>query len=202
MISIQRKRANRIFKEVPILQVLYDYGYYIDADNPNPQQFSCDLHGSGMDRKPSGRVYPESNNWHCWGCGKSRDSIETVREKEHVTFDQACKILEKKYGLPEVDWGADEEFVPDEDAFALERAPDFSEHQERCQRILELETEDKDLPMKTVLSLWEAFDQIVYLVDKKKISEPKGMQAFEKIKKKVQDLRESYICQELGVSPE
>jgi len=194
MSSIQNQRASRIQELVPILDVLYEYGYRIDPGNLNPQQFSCDLHGSGMDRKPSGRVYPESNNWYCWGCGKSRDAIETVREKEHISFSEACRNLEKRFNLPEVDWGASEGTIEnDEDAFALYTNPKFSEFQERCRRILDLETEDKDLPMQKILALWETFDQINFLVGKNVLTEERGVEAFDKIKEKVISLRKTHV---------
>ena len=34
------------------------------------QQFRCDLHGDGSDNAPSARVYPESNSFFCFACGK------------------------------------------------------------------------------------------------------------------------------------
>jgi len=193
--SIQRKRAERIRGEVSISQVLYDYGYRIDPGNTGQQQFSCDLHGTGIDRKPSARVYPESNTWHCWGCGKTRDAIETVKEKEKISFLEACKILEKRSGLPDIDWGADpsyEESSP-ETSFSLSPSFTFEDHQKRCQKVLDLETEDKDLPMKVILSLWSAFDQISYGVELKEISIGKGKELLEKIRNKVIELRKKNV---------
>ena len=95
-----REAADRIRAEVPIVDVLYDYGYRVHPDGEDrEQQFSCDLHGDGSDTKPSARVYPESASFHCFACGRSRDAITLVREKEGVEFWQAVKMLEAKHNL-------------------------------------------------------------------------------------------------------
>lgn len=66
MSSRAKQRADRIRSEVPIIRVLADYGYHVNPDGEDrEQQFSCDLHGSGQDRKPSARVYPSTNSWYC-----------------------------------------------------------------------------------------------------------------------------------------
>ena len=92
------KRAERIKEKIPILSVLSAYGYEVYGAN-REQQFRCDLHGDGSDEAPSARVYPETNTWFCFACGKPRDSISTVMEKEGLDFSDACKALEIKYGL-------------------------------------------------------------------------------------------------------
>lgn len=194
-ISIRRQRADRIRAEVPILQVLYDLGYQIDPGNFTEQQFSCDLHGTGADRKPSARAYPESNNWNCWGCGKARDAIETVKEKHQVSFIEACKEIERKYDLPEVDWGQDlsyEERPPEEDSFSLTPQVTFEGHRERCHKVLDLETKDKDLPLPVIAKLWVAYDRVVFSVGAKEIPSEKGIELLEKIKKKVGEQRAFY----------
>lgn len=40
---------------------------------------SCPLHGS-EDKKPSARIYEDSNKVFCWGCGKVRDSVQLIRD--------------------------------------------------------------------------------------------------------------------------
>jgi len=61
-----RKRADRIRETIPIVSVLADYGYEVRTDGGDrEQQFACNLHGDGNDVKPSARVYPHSNSWHC-----------------------------------------------------------------------------------------------------------------------------------------
>ena len=72
--------ADRIRAEVPIVDVLYGYGYAVHPDGEDrEQQFSCDLHGDGADTKPSARVYPDGGSFHCFACGRSRDAITLVR---------------------------------------------------------------------------------------------------------------------------
>lgn len=102
--------ADRIRSEVPIVRVLYDYGYEVSPDGGDrEQQFSCDLHGDGSDSTPSARVYPESASFHCFACGRSRDAITLVREKEGLDFWPAIKKIEAEYGLPPLPWSGDEE---------------------------------------------------------------------------------------------
>jgi hypothetical protein len=101
--------ADRIRSEVPIIRVLYDYGYEVSPDGEDrEQQFSCDLHGDGSDSKPSARVYPDSASFHCFACGRSRDVITLVREKEGIDFWPAIKKLESTYGLKPLPWSGDD----------------------------------------------------------------------------------------------
>jgi len=94
-----QRRIERIHEQVDILKLLGDYGYPVRPDMDREQQFSCNMHGDGNDLKPSARVYPENNSWYCWACGKTRDAIETVREKEGLGFMEALKWLEGRFGL-------------------------------------------------------------------------------------------------------
>ena len=105
-----RRRADRIRQEIPIIQVLYDLGYRVRLDGGDrEQQFPCDLHGDGSDNKPSARVYPDSNSWYCFACSKPRDAITTLRDRMDLGFSEACKSLEKKYGLPSLPWSDEDE---------------------------------------------------------------------------------------------
>lgn len=106
--SRAKEAADRIRSEISIIQVLHDYGYSVDPDGSDrEQQFSCDLHGDGSDGKPSARAYPGSSSFHCFACGRSRDAITLVREKEGIEFWPAVKILESKHGLPPLPWSGD-----------------------------------------------------------------------------------------------
>jgi DNA primase len=111
--SRARQAADRIREEIPLLHVLSDYGYevYLDGGD-HEQQFSCDLHGDGRDSKPSARLYPDNNQFFCFACGRSRDSIALVQEKEGVRFWDAVRLLEKKYGLAPLPWSSDTEETP------------------------------------------------------------------------------------------
>jgi len=152
------KRADRIKDKVPLLDILSRYGYAVQTYN-REQQFKCDLHGDGSDNAPSARVYPETASWYCFACGKSRDVISTVMEKEGMEFSQACKALELDYDLPV--W----EYRLGRDAFDLasERhlEPDELELiQRRVQTILEDRTRSRSLDFEDTLRYWEAFNML------------------------------------------
>jgi len=42
---------------------------------------------------PSLAVTPANGRWHCFGCGKSGDAITWLREREGLTFQEACERL-------------------------------------------------------------------------------------------------------------
>jgi hypothetical protein len=180
-----KQRAERIKGSIPIINVLEDYGYAVrsDADN-REQQFSCDLHGDGSDLKPSARAYPESNSWYCFGCGRSRDAIATVQEKEGVSFGKACFILEKKFGLKvfesnfdnKVDFG-----LTFEDTSKLT----FDRESNRVREILLSTTHDKTLSLDDGLIYWEAFDRISWSRQKDILSERDAVKTLGSLRKKI-----------------
>jgi len=161
--------AERIREQVPVVRVLAALGYDVrtDADD-REQQFSCDLHGSGHDDKPSARVYPDSNSWYCFGCSVTRDPIETVRAKQDVNFWQAVRILEQSFGLEPlpVDYGNDER---GEDALhavteVLDHRTTYDDEEKRTKTLLEGFTKGKDLTLDKLLNFWGAFDKVAYHV--------------------------------------
>ena len=191
-----RRRADRIREEIDIALVLADYGYPVHPGGGSEEQFPCDLHGDGHDNKPSGRMYPDSNSWYCFACDRSRDSIETAREKEGLTFWDAVKALEARYKLPPLPWEDEdqEEYdanrkpkAEDEVAAALDHSRTFADVQKRLRTLLDNVTHDRDLAMKVTLSRWEAFDKVCYLVDKEFLPEDKGREALNKIHAKVME---------------
>lgn len=151
-------RADRIKARVPLLDVLSGYGYEVKTYN-REQQFRCDLHG-GSDNAPSARVYPETETWFCFACGKSRDVISTVMEKEGLEFSQACRAIELKYGM-EV-WQYEEK----QDAFdrASQRAkPSLDESQlleRQVKRLLLEKTKARALSLEETLKYWEACNML------------------------------------------
>lgn len=93
-----KKRAARIWKAVKIGKVLSDLGYEVDPYDESNQQFSCDLHGS-EDHDPSAHLYYDQNAWHCFGCGKRRDAVQTVMDKKKKGFKEALEFIEEKYKI-------------------------------------------------------------------------------------------------------
>lgn len=148
------KRSERIKEKISIFSVLHSYNYDI-VDSPNEQQFRCNLHGDGSDGSPSARAYPDSNSWYCFACGKTRDAISTVMEIEGVSFSQACKALETKYGLPT--WVYSKESR--EDHFKDDPVVDnLSILVSRTEKLLSFKT--RDVELDTSLRLWEAFNML------------------------------------------
>lgn len=146
-------RSKRIKEKIPLERVLSDYGYSV-REIGGEQQFRCDLHGDGSDNAPSARVYPQSNTFYCFACGRARDSIALVMEKEGVEFGKACFLLEKKYGLavwvsesrkPEIEAPSEIE-TPSHDISKIIRG-----------RLWSL-TKQRQVSLSLILKLWEGYD--------------------------------------------
>lgn len=48
------------------------------------------------EKTPSMKYYKKSNTVHCFGCGKTADVIDIVRELNKCTFKEALKILKNE----------------------------------------------------------------------------------------------------------
>jgi len=176
--------ADRIREQVPILQVLSTYGYRVRDDGGyREQQFSCDLHGTGRDNKPSARVYPESNSWFCFACGQTRDAIETVKAKEGCGFWEAVKILEQAYGLEPlpVDYVRGIPEVQNLVSSALDSTRTFAQDAADMCRFLDSRTSDRDLPLDMLLRYWEAYDRVSYQVQEGLWVEKQGREALKEL---------------------
>ena len=189
-----KRRVDRLKQEVDILALLESLGFRVRADMDREQQFQCTLHGDGRDTKPSARAYPESNSWYCWACQKSRDVVGTVREVRGLSFIESVKWLEKQHNLPPLPWldGDKSHFEKKEsvedvvgEALATDRS--FEQDANVLKGILDMVTEDRTLPMDRVLSYWDAFDYINYLVQGShaKMPEVKGVSALDRVKGKL-----------------
>ena len=155
--------ANRIRDEVPILDVLVDYGYAVHPDGGDrEQQFSCDLHGDGSDSKPSARVYPDSASFYCFACGRTRDAITLVQEKEGIGFWQAVRALEKRYGLAPMKWVREEKeaSATDQVSSALEVKVPVDTVFQRTEMFLLSMCREKSAEPWQMVALWEAYDQV------------------------------------------
>ena len=160
------RRAARIRTEVPIDRVLETYGYAVQSGTEREQQFSCDLHGDGTDSKPSARVYPESNHWWCFACHSSRDAIQTVREKEGLSFLAAVEKLEREYGLPPLPWeDGDGGGAPVDPVSEILDAPYVDPVRLRVERYIRAVTIERSEPIPRILKLWETFDRARSLED-------------------------------------
>lgn len=179
-----KRRIDRIKQDLPITQVLHDLGYKVRSDAGNrEQQFSCDLHGSGRDQKPSARVYPGSNAYYCFACDRVRDSIALVREKNGLGFMEALQFLEKKYNFPALPWEDDEDQVPEKPSALTEisqriaKAQTYKEAHRNLVGLLDMMTVDRSVPMDDLLPFWEGLDHLTYKVTKEELTEAKGIAA-------------------------
>ena len=172
-----KQAADRIRDEIPIVRVLADYGYTVHPEGGDrEQQFSCDLHGDGHDTKPSARVYPDSASFHCFACGRSRDAITLVQEKEGVDFWPAVKVLEGRYGLPSLPWTASTEAPRDmtlrKVSEALSGSPQTSEEVlKRVERLVDALCRERSCTPAQCAALWEAHDRVFLLQDGNTASE-------------------------------
>jgi hypothetical protein len=190
-----QSRIARIKTDISITDILSGYGYDVRSDaGDREQQFPCDLHGDGSDNKPSGRVYPTSASWYCFACDKTRDAIETVREKENLDFKGALAFLEKKYGLPALPWEDDDEVrakprpgVANELDLLFKREVPFATRLQTTYAIIKQFTVDKELPMDQILAWWEAADGVAWLVAQNQCTESKGQEALQKILDKIRE---------------
>lgn len=117
---------------------------------------------------------------NCFACDKTRDAIETVREKEGLDFWQAVHLLEKTVGLDPLPTN----YAPRSDTAAeirqaLDPEKTFEDDRERARRFLDAVTADRTLPLPDLLRFWEMYDKVVYLVvgtrnEGGSLPEPKG----------------------------
>ncbi len=161
-----QKSADRVRKEIPIVRVLYDYGYQVDPRAEEyEQQFCCDLHGDGRDNKPSARVYPGGGQFFCFACGRSRDVIALVREKEGLDFWKALRSLENRYGLEPLPWEPEED-KPATPSQIVEQALNPKETLDdvlqRLSKFLSGLTRERALTPDKCAGLWEAHDRVIW----------------------------------------
>ncbi len=199
--------ADRIRAEVPIVDVLYEYGYHVHPDGDDrEQQFSCDLHGDGSDTKPSARVYPESASFHCFACGRSRDAITLVREKEGIDFWPAVKALEARYGLDPLPWDGPEEPRKDKAVHkineALEHTSETTEQLlQRVSRIIDSCCRERSIPADRCAAFWEAHDKVSMIHHKNQAPEASTKAAASRVLHTVREYLGVVPPQASGTSP-
>jgi hypothetical protein len=189
-----RARAERVKIECDLGALLQEYGYAVFPDRHREQQFSCDLHG--VDNSPSARLYGHNNTTYCWACGKTRDPISYVMEKELKNFRGAVEYLEKKMGLPPLPW-SDEQQRPvtvEDEITKIEKVSTtvtYEQAKQRLGKFLESLTTDRDVGASALLSFWEVYDRVDYGVARENWEEHKGAAAMEGLRERVmQKLKE------------
>lgn len=149
----------RRLRRVPLVRLLARLGYEVDPNGEDLEQpFRCNLHGTGQDHKPSARSYPKSPRWHCFACSRSRDIIDTYRERTGAPLDVALDRLEEMAGLPPMSFDPEEDEEDDTPRWS-DDAPVAAEDPIRAfDRLLGTFARARALPMSTVLQAWELVD--------------------------------------------
>lgn len=187
------RRRDRIKEQVQIVQVLAHYGYRVHSENYE-QQFPCDLHGDGHDLTPSARVYPSSNSFYCFACDRIRDPIGIVMEKENVEFSKAVRILEERYGLPDIPWEEGDSQTKEEPMSTQvgkqfeemsHRGTSYEDERQRVEKLLYNSIREKSVSMDTALFGYEAFDRISWSVEKEHSTEDIGREAMIKLRERI-----------------
>jgi len=85
-----RERVERVKRSRPIAQIV---GQYVQL-RPSGNNFVglCPFH---EDRIPSFTIYPATDTFHCYGCGKHGDVISFVGWIEHLNFGQVLDALDR-----------------------------------------------------------------------------------------------------------
>jgi len=188
-----RQKIDRIRESIPMESVLLHYGYRVqDNAGGREQQFPCDLHGDGNDNRPSARAYPD--HFYCWACQRSRDAIDLVQIKENVSFKQAVRILEERYGLPSLPWPdspeGEKEYRPSPEAeieASLKVERTFDQEAQRVRSLLEAITKDRLLAMRPTMRLWSLYDKVRLKVRKEEVNETLGKKAMAKLRGQIME---------------
>lgn len=156
-----RSRADRV-RKLPVELVLHRLGFDVLPERAGTSQtFSCSLHG-GRDSRPSARTYPGSESWHCFGCGRSRDAVDTVREKMGVGFEQALRWLEGEYRLPPIPRPSREELAEEPEVATPQRSTFEaleSEVNAAAVPVLGAEGSRRGIELDLALVCWEVVDR-------------------------------------------
>jgi DNA primase len=83
-------RAERLKQAIRLVQIV---GRVVDLQNVGGRFVGrCPFH---EDDRPSFTIYPETNTYHCFGCGEHGDIITFVMRKESKTYHEALDALER-----------------------------------------------------------------------------------------------------------
>ncbi|MEB3024646.1 MULTISPECIES: DNA primase [unclassified Parvimonas] len=94
MSYIKKEKIEEIKEKLDIISVVSDYvslkksgRYYMG---------NCPFHS---EKTPSFFLYPETNTFHCFGCGKHGDSISFIMEMDSLDYVSTLKKLAEKFGI-------------------------------------------------------------------------------------------------------
>jgi len=83
-----------IKQNLSILEVVKHYDLQPNKNN----LLCCPFH---EDDKPSLQLYPKTNTWHCFGCGKGTDQIDFIQLKENCSKHEAINKAKELVKCPQ-----------------------------------------------------------------------------------------------------
>ena len=86
---------SEIKSQLSIITVLETYKLSINKN----KHCKCPFHN---DKKPSLRIYPETNTYHCFGCDKTGDVIQFIQDIENCTKREAIHKAKELVGTAEI----------------------------------------------------------------------------------------------------
>lgn len=186
-----RLRIENIHSRVTAYDILRSNGINLrQVSDAQEEQFSCPFHG--VDRKPSARVYPESNRgpshaW-CFFCQQRWDAIDLWRKFNgggDKSFGQALSEIERAYGIqtPDMPEGAIYDGAPgDED-----QLESFERRLGACEvRLRESEPAYRQLDdLIGYLQAGSILDRLRYRVEKRAIPAARGLEILGQVLTKI-----------------
>lgn len=93
MVLINKETIERIKRENNIINIAERLGIANKAKriSNNRVQINCIFH---EEKTPSLTLYPNTNTFHCFGCGVTGDVIKLVRKKQNLNFQESLKWLD------------------------------------------------------------------------------------------------------------
>jgi DNA primase len=82
-------------KEIPLLEVITSFMDIPYKNSGNKYYLKCPFHD---DNRPSFVIYPNSNTFHCFGCGASGDVIDFVMKIKNCDFKTSVNYLNNFIG--------------------------------------------------------------------------------------------------------
>ncbi len=111
----------------------------------------CPFH---QEKTPSFMVSPERQSWHCFGCGKKRDAVQTIIDKKKKTFTEAIEYLETKYNIQPLS-------PPTELIEKIEGTEkDFSDMRRDVEQTLLYLTTNRYVEKQEAVTFWAKFDKL------------------------------------------
>lgn len=186
-----RQVVEHLQNKVSIADVLIKLGFreVQTGMGDREQQIPCPLHGDGNDNTYSGRIYPDSNTYHCFACGSTRDIIQSIRDAKDVTFWQAVRWVEATWNLPafKADF-VQQEGIKSRVKKGFAKAEDYEPMRDKVLHQLEMVTRNRRFDMLTTLKLWKVYDMVVWTVEQERCSKQAGVRSLQQVQEKLVSL--------------